>query len=140
VAAVGVQGMGGVGKTTACLVRASDQEVASAYPDAGLRMSLGLDVTTEAVVDQLAGIVEKTGGALSATLMRDTFKKNGTGNSTRSRTRRASGSTAATCCSCWTTCFLQAVTPALGTGCSSFSTASGVTLSFLFHARRRGNC
>jgi hypothetical protein len=79
VAAVDVQGMGGVGKTTACLVRASDQEVASAYLDARLRMSLGLDVTTEVVVDQLVGVVEKTGGALSATLMRDTFKKNGTG-------------------------------------------------------------
>jgi hypothetical protein len=79
VAAVGVQGMGGVGETTACLVVASDQEVLSACSDARLWMSLGLDVTTEAVVDRLAGVVEKTGGALSAKLMRDTFKKNGTG-------------------------------------------------------------
>jgi hypothetical protein len=66
------------GKTTACLVRASDQEVASAYLDARLRMSLRLDVTTEVVVDQLVGVAEKTGGALSATLMRDTFKNNST--------------------------------------------------------------
>jgi hypothetical protein len=76
-AAVGVQGMGGVGMTTACLVVASDQGVASAYPETRIWISLRTDVTAEAVVDQLAGIVEKAGGALTAKLMRDMFKEHG---------------------------------------------------------------
>jgi hypothetical protein len=70
--------MGGVGMTTACLVVVSDQEAASAYPETRIWISLGTDVTAEAVVDQLAGIVEKTVVALTAKLMRDMFKEHGT--------------------------------------------------------------
>jgi hypothetical protein len=69
--------MGGVGKTTACMVVASDEEVGRTYSDAVLWMSLGIDVTAYTVVQQLANIVEQTGGPLTAGIMRDLFKEHG---------------------------------------------------------------
>jgi hypothetical protein len=44
--------MGGAERTAACLVVASDEEVARAYNDAVLRMTLEIDVTAEDIVDQ----------------------------------------------------------------------------------------
>jgi hypothetical protein len=44
--------MGGVWRTTACLVVTSDEEVARAYNDAVLWMTLEIDVTAEDSVDQ----------------------------------------------------------------------------------------
>jgi hypothetical protein len=63
VAAVGVKGRGGVGKTTAAIVIAHDQEVRNIFPDGILWMQLGLDSTAADVLKQLARVVEKTGGA-----------------------------------------------------------------------------
>jgi NB-ARC domain len=77
VAAVGAHGMGGVGKSIACLLVAKDRDVREKYSDATLWINLGLDATDEVVVDQMAAVVEHTGGAWTARLMRDMFSDHG---------------------------------------------------------------
>jgi hypothetical protein len=77
VAAVGALGMGGVGKSIACLLVAKDDAVRGRYSDATLWINLGIDATAEVVVDQMAAVVEHTGGARTARLMRDIFRDHG---------------------------------------------------------------
>jgi NB-ARC domain len=60
--AVGLRGSGGVGKTTACTIIANDVDVSCRFPDALLWIQLGDNTSAATVVDQIARVVDATGG------------------------------------------------------------------------------
>jgi hypothetical protein len=76
VAAVGLHGSGGVGKTTACKIIANDEDVRLRYPDAVLWIQLGDDASAATVVNQIVAIVEATGGRSFADDIRTYGEKN----------------------------------------------------------------
>ena len=61
-AAVGVTGMGGVGKTTALIGLANDTDVREKFSEGIYFVEVGKDATDEKIIRSLQGIVEKSGG------------------------------------------------------------------------------
>ena len=61
-AAVGVTGMGGIGKTTALIGLANDTEVREKFSDGIYFVPVGKDATVDKLIRSLQGIVEKSGG------------------------------------------------------------------------------
>jgi hypothetical protein len=86
VAAVGVRGSGGVGKTSACTIVTRDQDPTNLYKDARVWIQLGDGASAATVVRQDARIVRETGGHSCAKEIEDARDKDldGVGKMARS--------------------------------------------------------